>query len=106
MTWAVVAVGDLTATAVGDQTVEPSRWLAYVERHVRMACLQYAQNGDVGVHRAGHIHTDGGFSGDAPHDQGPRDRNQPQRPSPVDHSELPAFLFRPVPVRKPEPQAD
>ena len=25
---------------------------------------------------------------------------------PVDHSELPAFLFRPVPVRKPEPQAD
>jgi hypothetical protein len=23
---------------------------------------------------------------------------------PVDHSELPAFLFRPVPVRKPEPQ--
>jgi superfamily II DNA/RNA helicase len=38
--------------------------------------------------------------------QGQRDRNQPQRPSPVDHSELPAFLFRPVPVRKPEPQAD
>jgi len=28
------------------------------------------------------------------------------RPEPVDHSELPAFLFRPVPVRKPEPQAD
>jgi superfamily II DNA/RNA helicase len=25
---------------------------------------------------------------------------------PVDHSELPAFLFRPVPVRKPEPQTD
>ena len=28
------------------------------------------------------------------------------RPEPVDHSELPAFLFRPVPVRKPEPQAE
>jgi superfamily II DNA/RNA helicase len=26
------------------------------------------------------------------------------QPEPVDHSELPAFLFRPVPVRKPEPQ--
>ena len=28
------------------------------------------------------------------------------RPEPVDHSELPAFLFRPIPVRKPEPQAE
>jgi superfamily II DNA/RNA helicase len=36
--------------------------------------------------------------------QGQRDRQQPQRPSPVDKSELPAFLFRPVPVRKPEPR--
>jgi superfamily II DNA/RNA helicase len=34
---------------------------------------------------------------------------QPQRPvqaEAVDKSELPAFLFRPVPVRKPEPQAE
>jgi superfamily II DNA/RNA helicase len=36
---------------------------------------------------------------------GQRDR-QPARPAAVDKSELPAFLFRPVPVKKPEPQAD
>ena len=40
------------------------------------------------------------------HGQGQRDRHQPQRPVAVDKSELPAFLFRPVPVRKPEPQTD
>jgi len=38
------------------------------------------------------------------HNQGQRDR--PERPAAVDKSELPAFLFRPVPVRKPEPQTD
>jgi superfamily II DNA/RNA helicase len=37
---------------------------------------------------------------------GQRDRHQPQRPAAVDKSELPAFLFRPVPVKKPEPQTD
>jgi len=31
---------------------------------------------------------------------------QAARPEAVDKSELPAFLFRPVPVKKPEPQAD
>jgi superfamily II DNA/RNA helicase len=36
---------------------------------------------------------------------GQRDR-QAQRPAAVDKSELPAFLFRPVPIRKREPQAD
>jgi superfamily II DNA/RNA helicase len=40
------------------------------------------------------------------HGQGQRDRHQSQRPAAVDKSELPAFLFRPVPVRKPEPQTD
>ena len=38
-----------------------------------------------------------------------RERNSPrseQRPEAVDRSELPAFLFRPVPVRKPEPQVE
>jgi hypothetical protein len=29
---------------------------------------------------------------------------QAAQPAAVDHSELPAFLFRPVPVKKPEPQ--
>jgi len=38
------------------------------------------------------------------HSQGQRDRQE--RPAAVDKSELPAFLFRPVPVRKPEPQTD
>jgi len=38
--------------------------------------------------------------------QGQRDRHQPERPAAVDKSELPAFLFRPVPVRKPEPQTE
>jgi len=40
---------------------------------------------------------------------GQRDRHQsqrPERPAAVDKSELPAFLFRPVPVKKPEPQTD
>jgi superfamily II DNA/RNA helicase len=42
---------------------------------------------------------------------GHRDRHQPQRQhnqsqSAVDKSELPAFLFRPVPVKKPEPQPE
>ncbi len=31
---------------------------------------------------------------------------QAARPEAVDHSQLPAFLFRPVPVKKPEPQTD
>ncbi|MFO1247925.1 MAG: hypothetical protein U1E93_06840 [Alphaproteobacteria bacterium] len=31
---------------------------------------------------------------------------QAARPEAVDKSELPAFLFRPVPVRKPEPQPE
>jgi superfamily II DNA/RNA helicase len=37
---------------------------------------------------------------------GQRDRHQPQRPAAVDKSELPAFLLRPVPVKKPEPPAE
>ncbi len=39
--------------------------------------------------------------------QGHRDAAAcPQRPAAVDKSELPAFLFRPVPVKKPEPQTE
>ena len=38
--------------------------------------------------------------------QGQGQRDRPERPAAVDKSELPAFLFRPVPVRKPEPQTD
>jgi superfamily II DNA/RNA helicase len=38
--------------------------------------------------------------------QGHRDRHQPSRPAAVDKSELPAFLFRPVPVKKSEPQTE
>ena len=38
--------------------------------------------------------------------QGHRDRQHPQRQAAVDKSELPAFLFRPVPVKKPEPQTE
>jgi superfamily II DNA/RNA helicase len=37
---------------------------------------------------------------------GHRERHQPTRPASVDKSELPAFLFRPVPVKKPEPQTE
>jgi superfamily II DNA/RNA helicase len=41
----------------------------------------------------------------APQKQSQRQHNERAAQSePVDHSELPAFLFRPVPVRKPEPQ--
>jgi hypothetical protein len=31
---------------------------------------------------------------------------QAARPEAVDRSELPAFLFRPVPIKKPEPQPE
>ena len=33
-------------------------------------------------------------------------RDRQRHPAAVDKSELPAFLFRPVPVKKPEPQAE
>ena len=56
-------------------------------------------------------HENRGPRGDQPR-QEKRERGGSQRQhneraaqsEPVDHSELPAFLFRPVPVRKPEPQ--
>jgi len=56
-------------------------------------------------------HENRGPRGDQPR-QEKRERGNSQRqhneraaqPEPVDHSELPAFLFRPVPVRKREPQ--
>jgi superfamily II DNA/RNA helicase len=43
---------------------------------------------------------------DKPRDRGPHRPQQPARAEAVDKSELPAFLFRPVPVRKPEPQPE